>query len=536
MRHTLLKKGLKGAIVLGGLCVLIPSVYSQGIGLKKLDEMLTPTPTKLERGKVIYQRQCVTCHGDQGTNDTEWAKSNGLAAGGFKAGWEHGGGVIQIYNTISQKQDDLQHPVFNYVAYQDRWAVSHYVRSFNPNQTDPAAVKEQARVDAVNGVCREELKTQISESMKPKGEEQLTKGKEVYATNCASCHGEAGKGDGAAAAALNPAPRNFTKADAKWTNGSSELAIFNTLANGIEGTSMASYKHLTEEERWALTHYVRNWVPEKAKESSTDEQVVAVCRSLSAPKKPEAIPVEMAMKFLAEDAPAKRQLTRQGYGAVYTYNDANADKGSKIYTDHCAACHGSRGEGAQPIGPYGAVPPFLYLTVAPLSNNDAGGSYDTFATRVAGGVHATLPDMTGVALISESEWKDLHAYVGKFDGDAEYIAADIAEMRNKPALELAIEVKADQTMTLDGQAVTMEELGQRVAETTKSGRRVNLKVVAPATFTPEQVKTLGESLGAVGATDIEVSAQPAPAPAPQPAPEGAKEQPGDQGNAPSANP
>ncbi|MEC9398452.1 MAG: c-type cytochrome, partial [Myxococcota bacterium] len=231
---------------------------------------------------------------------------------------------------------------------------------------------------------------------------------------------------------------------------------------------------------------------------------------------------------LAEDAPAKRQLARQGYGAVYTYNDASADKGGKIYTDHCAACHGSRGEGAQPIGPYGAVPPFLYLTVAPLRNNDAGGSYDTFAARVSGGVHATLPDMTGVALISESEWKDLHAYVGKFDGDADYIAADIAEMRNQPALELAITVNADQTMTIDGQAVTMEELGQRVAETTKTGRRVYLKVTAPSNFTNEQVKTLGESLGAVGATDLSVSAEPAP--------EGTQEQPGDQGNAPSATP
>lgn len=518
MRHTLLKKGLKGAVVLGGLCVLIPSVYSQGIGLKKLDEMLAPTPSKLARGKVIYERQCVTCHGADGTNNTEWAKANGLASGGFKAGWKNGGGVIQIYNTISRKQDGASHPVFNYVAYQDRWSVAHYVRSFNPSQDDPASVKEQARVDAVNGICREELKTQISESMKPKGDEQLAKGKEVYATNCASCHGEAGAGDGAAAGALNPAPRNFTDAGAKWTNGTSELAIFNTLANGIEGTSMASYKHLSEEERWALTHYVREWVPEKAKKSSTKEQVVDVCRSLSAPKKPEAIPVEMAMKFLAEDAPAKRQLARQGYGAVYTYNDASAENGSKIYTEHCASCHGSRGEGAQPIGPYGAVPPFLYLTVAPLRNNDAGGSYDAFATRAGGGVHSTLPDMTGVALISEGEWKDLHAYVGKFDGDAEYIAADIAEMRNKPALELVVTVNADQTMTLDGAAVTMEQLTQQVAENTKTGRRVNLKVTAPAGFTPEQLKTLGESLGSAGATNIEVTAQQAPEGVTPPAP------------------
>ena len=36
------------------------------------------------------------------------------------------------------------------------------------------------------------------------------KGAETFKTMCASCHGETGKGDGAAAAALNPKPANFT--------------------------------------------------------------------------------------------------------------------------------------------------------------------------------------------------------------------------------------------------------------------------------------------------------------------------------------
>jgi len=36
------------------------------------------------------------------------------------------------------------------------------------------------------------------------------KGKALFAQNCAACHGTAGKGDGAAAAALNPKPRDLT--------------------------------------------------------------------------------------------------------------------------------------------------------------------------------------------------------------------------------------------------------------------------------------------------------------------------------------
>ncbi len=36
------------------------------------------------------------------------------------------------------------------------------------------------------------------------------KGKDLYAKQCAGCHGPAGKGDGPAAAAINPKPADFT--------------------------------------------------------------------------------------------------------------------------------------------------------------------------------------------------------------------------------------------------------------------------------------------------------------------------------------
>ena len=34
--------------------------------------------------------------------------------------------------------------------------------------------------------------------------------KEIFASRCTACHGESGKGDGAAAAALNPKPQDYT--------------------------------------------------------------------------------------------------------------------------------------------------------------------------------------------------------------------------------------------------------------------------------------------------------------------------------------
>jgi mono/diheme cytochrome c family protein len=94
--------------------------------------------------------------------------------------------------------------------------------------------------------------------------ELLEKGKTSFARNCASCHGPKGEGDGVAAKALNPKPRNLVTEPLK--NGSKPSQVFDTLATGIKGTGMIAYKHLPEEERWALAYYVLSLkAPGKAK-------------------------------------------------------------------------------------------------------------------------------------------------------------------------------------------------------------------------------------------------------------------------------
>src|SRR5262245_63519482 len=44
----------------------------------------------------------------------------------------------------------------------------------------------------------------------------LAKGKETFKANCATCHGEGGKGDGPTGQGLQPPPRDFTKAQFKF--------------------------------------------------------------------------------------------------------------------------------------------------------------------------------------------------------------------------------------------------------------------------------------------------------------------------------
>ncbi len=81
-------------------------------------------------------------------------------------------------------------------------------------------------------------------------------GSKVYQTYCASCHGKTGLGDGLAGRGLKPVPRDLVEGD--WKKGGSSKALYQTLVEGIEGSSMVSFSYLSSMDRWALVHYVRS--------------------------------------------------------------------------------------------------------------------------------------------------------------------------------------------------------------------------------------------------------------------------------------
>jgi len=77
--------------------------------------------------------------------------------------------------------------------------------------------------------------------------------KKTVETNCVSCHGPGGKGDGPAAAALPPPkPANWTSEPVqKETDGE----LFWKISNGLG--AMPPWKHLPEKDRWELVNYIR---------------------------------------------------------------------------------------------------------------------------------------------------------------------------------------------------------------------------------------------------------------------------------------
>ena len=88
----------------------------------------------------------------------------------------------------------------------------------------------------------------------PQSRPSLEVGKELYDTNCSSCHGLKGAGDGNLAQGLNPAPANLI--DPEFYSGLSPFKVHNTMTFGIAGTAMPAFPQISNDKKWDVAFYV----------------------------------------------------------------------------------------------------------------------------------------------------------------------------------------------------------------------------------------------------------------------------------------
>src|SRR3989338_3193193 len=87
----------------------------------------------------------------------------------------------------------------------------------------------------------------------------LSEAKAIYTGKgtCFNCHGEKGRGDGELASSFEPPPRNFTLPN--WQKIRTDGEIFWVITNWTEKGMPGFGDMLTDEEKWSLVNYIRDF-------------------------------------------------------------------------------------------------------------------------------------------------------------------------------------------------------------------------------------------------------------------------------------
>ncbi len=101
------------------------------------------------------------------------------------------------------------------------------------------------------------------------GERFARRGAEVFARNCAGCHGKNGLGDGPAAAALTPTPRNLA------TALFSDRSLSESLWNGVPGSSMPVLERPAQRRLEGLVAYLKTIAPKEPPPDLTAQERAA---------------------------------------------------------------------------------------------------------------------------------------------------------------------------------------------------------------------------------------------------------------------
>jgi len=100
----------------------------------------------------------------------------------------------------------------------------------------------------------------------PKKAPDMTSVQALFESNCASCHGVMGLGDGPLAKGMEPAPGNFHDMSRQYTRSIYDL--YNTITLGVPETPMLSFAHLSDDQRWALAMMIGRYSVSEAQLTS----------------------------------------------------------------------------------------------------------------------------------------------------------------------------------------------------------------------------------------------------------------------------
>lgn len=211
------------------------------------------------QGKYVFERNCVVCHGPKGDGNGEMAPTLSPRPRSFREG------MFKFRTTPFGKMptdDDLRHTIknglsgtamgmFGTLSDDDITCVIEYLKFFSRRWR-----KEENIAEPMTFPAPPEWLAVPAEAA-----DHAEKGKALFATNCASCHGPAADGKGPAAAALKdvwelPAhPSDLRQPHLRCGDRAED--IYRTLTTGLNGTPMVSFETtLTPDQRWDIISWL----------------------------------------------------------------------------------------------------------------------------------------------------------------------------------------------------------------------------------------------------------------------------------------
>lgn len=207
------------------------------------------------RGKQLYRRYCVGCHGPLGDGRGEnapWVdpKPRDFVTGTFKCRSTPSGELPtdeDLFKSVTRGFVNSNMPSWLPLTLQQRADLVAYVKTFSLrfHEEKPAAPLQVPSETEAN-------------------QESIQRGAEQYQKmNCWSCHGKEGRGDGPSAQTLVDS-RGYPIAAydfGEWTRfkcGESNQDLYRILMTGLDGTPMPSVANaLKPDQVWDLVHYLR---------------------------------------------------------------------------------------------------------------------------------------------------------------------------------------------------------------------------------------------------------------------------------------
>lgn len=211
------------------------------------------------QGRYVYQRNCLVCHGAQGDGRGEMGKElkpppRNLARGIFKYRSTPPGFLptdADLAQTIRNGLVGTAMPIFSHLSDREVRAVIEYVKSFSPRWRN---VTNYARP-----LTTPRLPVWFSEPIVRNT--KAGRGRELYQTACAACHGTDGAGQNAVARNLEDSwGQPVTPTDLRQPSlrsGRGLEVVYRVLMTGIEGTPMPSFADaFSDEQRWELVAFI----------------------------------------------------------------------------------------------------------------------------------------------------------------------------------------------------------------------------------------------------------------------------------------